>query len=105
MRRRNPHVFARRRATRPPDAAAVNEVWQAIKAAGEAARVASPTACPPALPALLYADKVLEPAGRGRAVAAEPDRARRPAAGPRRGGARRGVDPEQALRDAVRRLG
>jgi XTP/dITP diphosphohydrolase len=110
MRRRNPHVFP------PPgqersaagDAASVNEVWESIKAT-EKARHSVLDGLPPTLPALLYADKVLDrlhadpssihdgsPAGtsdigdRLLGLVAEAREA--------------GVDPEQALRDAVRRL-
>jgi XTP/dITP diphosphohydrolase len=111
MRRRNPHVFP------PPgqersaagDAASVNEVWESIKAT-EKARDSVLDGLPPALPALLYADKVLDRLDRS-------DQARLAAGlftegsdiGDRLLGlvaeAREaGVDPEQALRDAVRRL-
>jgi XTP/dITP diphosphohydrolase len=105
MRRRNPHVFG-------PDgelvatgtAAGVNEVWESIKAT-EKQRTSVTEGLPPGLPALLYADKVLDrlertghPAGVGGddigdrllGLVAEAREA--------------GVDPEQALRDAVRRL-
>ena len=60
MRRRNPHVFgsAEDRA-RGGDAAAVNEVWQSIKAQ-EKGRTSVTDGLPPGLPALLYADKVLD---------------------------------------------
>src|SRR6476469_3850740 len=66
MRRRNPHVFGAE--GEPPasgvdapelDAAAVNEVWQEIKAA-EKGRSSVTDGLPPTLPALLYADKVLD---------------------------------------------
>jgi XTP/dITP diphosphohydrolase len=105
MRRRNPHVFGpdgQREAT--GTAASVNEVWESIKAT-EKQRTSVTDGLPPGLPALLYADKVLDrmeragdPAGIGGddigerllALVAEAREA--------------GVDPEQALRDAVRRL-
>jgi XTP/dITP diphosphohydrolase len=105
MRRRNPHVFGpdgQRVAT--GTAASVNEVWESIKAT-EKQRTSVTDGLPPGLPALLYADKVLDrlertghPAGvagddigeRLLALVAEAREA--------------GVDPEQALRDAVRRL-
>jgi XTP/dITP diphosphohydrolase len=117
MRRRNPHVFP------PPgqeraaagDAASVNEVWESIKAT-EKARDSVLDGLPPALPALLYADKVLDRLDRS-AIHADPSSindgsASRPSTGDigdRLLGlvaeAREaGVDPEQALRDAVRRL-
>jgi XTP/dITP diphosphohydrolase len=99
MYRRNPHVFGPASDDQPQDAAAVDEVWQAIKERDKPR--ASPTdGLPDTLPALLYAAKALE---RG---AAGPE-------GPSDLGERllalvaeavaEGVDPEQALRDAVRR--
>lgn len=103
MVRRNPHVFAPS-GEAPADAAAVNDAWQAIKAA-EKDRATLTDGIPASLPALLYADKVLdrlaragaptEPAGDGigerlLALVAEAHAD--------------GVDPEQALRTAVRRL-
>ncbi|WP_241901568.1 MazG family protein [Nocardioides houyundeii] len=108
MVRRNPHVFADAGAdagTDDLDPAAVNELWEAAKAT-EKRRGAVTDGIPAALPALLYADKVLdrleragtpvappEPdAGIGEALLAVVARARA-----------EGVDPEQALRDAVRR--
>jgi len=105
MRRRNPHVYGPDRPGTPLDAASVTEMWEAVKAA-EKGRDRVTDGLPPGLPALLYADKVLD----------RLDRAGRPAA-PSLGGelgdrllalvaeARAdGIDPEQALRDAVRRL-
>ena len=106
LRRRNPHVFPPPGQDRAPagDAASVNELWESIKAT-EKARDSVLDGLPPGLPALLLADKVL-------------DRLER-SGHPARGGgddigdrllelvaeARdAGVDPEQALRDAVRRL-
>ena len=127
MRRRNPHVFPQpgQERTTAGDAASVNEVWESIKAT-EKARDSVLDGLPPGLPALLYADKVLDRLER--ADTADPPEA----FGPVRGGdigdrllglvaearddasaeateakaeAREaGVDPEQALRDAVRRL-
>ncbi len=77
MRRRNPHVFDPS-AGSPGDAASVNELWESIKATEK--RRTSPTeGLPPGLPALLYADKVLDRLERARA------RLERPAAPPRRG--------------------
>jgi XTP/dITP diphosphohydrolase len=114
MYRRNPHVFGPPPddpADGPQDAAAVNEVWQAIKAR-EKPRTSVTDGLPDTLPALLYAAKVVErsetttirlhaPTGDDRsdrrrigegllALVAEAVEA--------------GVDPEQALRDAVRAL-
>jgi XTP/dITP diphosphohydrolase len=65
MRRRNPHVFGDSidaegsEGSRPQDAAAVNEVWQAIKARERTGRPLT-EGLPQALPGLLYAAKVLE---------------------------------------------
>ena len=105
MYRRNPHVFGVERdpAAPPGDPAQINEVWESIKAT-EKQRTSVVEGLPPGLPARLYADKVLdrleragspvEPAGealgdRLLALVAEARAA--------------GVDPEQELRDAVRR--
>jgi len=101
MHRRNPHVFGPVSDDPPLDAAAVNEVWQAIKERDKP-RAHHTDGLPETLPALLYAAKAVE---RGAAVPERPadlgDRllalvAEATAAG---------TDPEQALRDAVRRLG
>ncbi|MFT3874346.1 MAG: MazG family protein [Nocardioides sp.] len=122
MRRRNPHVFSDsssaaedgRAAPERPDAAAVNEVWEAIKATEK--RRATPTeGLPTSLPALLYADKVLDRLARsGQREAPRPAEQGPVARSSTEIGesllavvadARAsGVDPEQALRDAVRRL-
>lgn len=101
MRRRNPHVFAEP-ADRSMTAAEVNDAWEVIKAS-EKQRDSVTDGLPETLPGLLYATKVLE-RGAPRPGAAEPDDL----------GGRllvlvaeavdSGVDPEQALRDAVRRL-
>ena len=109
MRRRNPHVFAPPGQERTPagDAASVNEVWESIKAT-EKARDSVLDGLPPALPALLYADKVLDrlhadPSliNDGSAATSDiGDRLLAIVAEARK----TGVDPEQALRDAVRRL-
>ena len=110
MRRRNPHVFAPPGEERAPagDAASVNEVWESIKAT-EKARDSVTDGLPPGLPALLYADKVLD-----RLHADPPSINHGSASGTGDIGDRllalvaeareAGVDPEQALRDAVRRL-
>ncbi|HEY0948732.1 MazG family protein [Nocardioides sp.] len=104
MYRRNPHVFAPT-ADSPTDAAAIDEVWQQIKAA-EKQRTSVTEGLPAGLPALLYADKVL-----GR-LASEGRPAPEPGAADDLGerllalvaeARGSGVDPEQALRDAVRR--
>lgn len=100
MVRRNPHVFGSAPGGSPAE---INEVWESVKAA-EKQRTSVTDGLPPGLPALLYADKVLDRLERA---------GQRPAPGDDLGGrllalvaeARAdGVDPEQALRDAVRRL-
>ena len=105
MVRRNPHVFGDE-ADQSRDAAAVNERWQQIKAAEKSDRTTVDEGVPAGLPALLYADKVLDRLHRaGHDVGLDPastdlgerllalvDEARA-----------EGLDPEQALRDAVRR--
>ncbi len=108
MRRRNPHVYGPDAGATPMDAASVTEMWEAVKAV-EKGRDTVTDGLPPGLPALLYADKVLdrlERAGQGApALAPQPaadigDRLLAIVAEARTSG----VDPEQALRDAVRRL-
>jgi XTP/dITP diphosphohydrolase len=101
MVRRNPHVFGDARGGSPQE---INEVWESIKAA-EKQRTSVTEGIPPGLPALLYADKVLDRLERA-GTAVEPhgtglgDRLLALVAEARRDG----IDPEQALRDAVRRL-
>jgi XTP/dITP diphosphohydrolase len=110
MRRRNPHVFAPD-ADSPTDPAEIDAAWQRIKAT-EKQRTSVIDGLPPTLPALLYADKVL-----GRLERADPvvEPGETPAGDPTTSiGGRllalvveareHGVDPEQALRDAVRGL-
>jgi XTP/dITP diphosphohydrolase len=124
MRRRNPHVFGSAGdATAALTSAQVNDQWQRAKA-DEKQRSSVTDGLPPGLPALLYADKVLDRLAR---LDEQPDRRTSPgtsddvvagAAGSSdvpesRMGERlldlvrearaEGVDPEQALRDAVRR--
>jgi XTP/dITP diphosphohydrolase len=122
MVRRNPHVFgpdpasaAERAVSGEPaetlDAAAVNELWESVKHAEkglhELDHLSRVTAGLPAtLPALLYADKVLDRLGRaGTPVEVDPgsddlgERLLALVAEARAAGA----DAEQALRDAVRR--
>jgi XTP/dITP diphosphohydrolase len=109
MVRRNPHVFA------PGSVAGaelspteVNEQWQRAKAR-EKQRSAVTDGLPPGLPALLYADKVLDRLDRAGRPVAHSQASRRPDdLGERlldlvREARSQGVDPEQALRDAVRR--
>ena len=111
LRRRNPHVFGSVPVT---DAASVNELWESVKAM-EKERHSVFEGLPPGLPALLLADKVLDrlaregaqlaPRGGGLGDDVDParelgDRLLDVVAEARAAG----VDPEQALRDAVRRL-
>jgi XTP/dITP diphosphohydrolase len=119
MRRRNPHVFPPAGEPRAPggDAAAINEAWEAIKA-GEKRRTSVTDGIPPGLPALLYADKVLDRLARSATSARQPSHLESQTLPPRGEGSdlgerllalvaearEQGVDPEQALRDAVRRL-
>jgi XTP/dITP diphosphohydrolase len=102
MVRRNPHVFGD---AEGGDAESVTEVWEQIKAQ-EKQRTSPVEGLPPTLPALLYADKVLDRLARdGRPVAVDADaddlgdRLLALVAEARAAG----TDPEQALRDAVRR--
>ncbi|WP_240641401.1 MazG family protein [Nocardioides ferulae] len=121
MYRRNTHVFGgdEHEAAGLTDPAAINEAWEAAKA-DEKQRSSVTDGLPPGLPALLYADKVLDrlqragtparvepaqPVVEPAAPVVEPaetigDRLLALVAEARAGG----VDPEQALRDAVRRV-
>jgi XTP/dITP diphosphohydrolase len=108
MRRRNPHVFDPDGESPPGTAASVNEVWESIKAT-EKKRTSVTEGLPPGLPALLYADKVLDrlkrtthagPSSISDGSGDIGDRLLALVAEARASG----VDPEQALRDAVRRL-
>ncbi|UUZ60391.1 MazG family protein [Nocardioides sp. B-3] len=121
MKRRNPHVFGS--AGSDLTAEQVNDQWQQAKA-DEKERSSVTDGLPPGLPALLYADKVLDRLSRlderpdRRTSDGTSDEAVVRAAGSsdvlqQRLGERlldlvrearaEGVDPEQALRDAVRR--
>jgi XTP/dITP diphosphohydrolase len=104
MVRRNPHVFGDDHGDLDP--AEVNELWESRKAQ-EKQRSSVTEGLAPGLPALLYADKVLDRAQRAGTpleVPVEPtdlgDRLLALVAEARA----EGTDPEQALRDAVRRL-
>jgi XTP/dITP diphosphohydrolase len=114
MHRRNPHVFGPAAGGEPLDAAAVNELWQAIKVQDKP-RSSPAEGLPETLPALLYAAKVLERSDS--TLAAEIRLQAQTEENPsddRRIGDRLlalvaeavtdGIDPEQALRDAVRRF-
>jgi XTP/dITP diphosphohydrolase len=111
MRRRNPHVFGAATST-ALSAAEVNEQWQLIKRAERPAAPDDDTPSPydgiaAGLPALLLATKILErvpAAADGLPAAGDPeaDLGDRLLALVEEAVAS-GVDPEQALRDAVRR--
>ncbi|GAB3254699.1 nucleoside triphosphate pyrophosphohydrolase [Nocardioides dilutus] len=105
MHRRNPHVFGDPDADHPRDAAGVNEAWEAIKAT-EKQRDTATDGLPATLPALLYATKALERGAVAPPPAEDPEDAQ---LGDRllalvAEAVDHGVDAEQALRDAVRRL-
>jgi XTP/dITP diphosphohydrolase len=110
---RNPHVFGDEPADLDP--AAVNELWESRKAV-EKQRTSVTEGLAPGLPALLYADKVLDRLSRA-GVSTRSLRSRldhlvesgRADLGERllalvAEARASGTDPEQALRDAVRRL-
>ncbi|HEY0904350.1 MAG TPA: MazG family protein [Marmoricola sp.] len=108
LRRRNPHVFAVPEGAasgRTADPIAINEQWERIKAE-EKQRSGLMDGVPEELPALLRAVKALERLERSGAPAAtDPDSAD---LGDRllalaAEASRAGIDPEQALRAAVRR--
>jgi XTP/dITP diphosphohydrolase len=116
LRRRNPHVFGPADDRVPvTDAASVNELWESVKATerlGKADKLDNREkpafhGLPPGLPALLLADKVLDRAERAGSPVEVPassgdmgDRLLALVAEARAAG----VDPEHALRDAVRRV-
>jgi XTP/dITP diphosphohydrolase len=79
-------------------------VWESIKAT-EKQRTSVTKGLPPGLPALLYADKVLGRLERtDRPAEVEGDDIGERMLGLVAEAREAGVDPEQALRDAVRRL-
>jgi XTP/dITP diphosphohydrolase len=122
LRRRNPHVFGERAggagggaggAALTPDQ--VNEEWERRKAEEKSQRTSVTDGLPPGLPALLYADKVLDRLDR-LARSGRPEVPSSPRPAPMTSdevGAgllalvaearAAGIDPEQALRHAVRR--
>ncbi len=107
MHRRNPHVFG---ASSPTDlsSAEVNEQWQEIKRAERGDRPSTPyDGIAAGLPALLLATKILErrpDASAGLPAPGDPDADLGDRLLALVGEAvATGVDPEQALRDAVRR--
>ncbi len=112
MRRRNPHVFG---SSEPSalTAAEVNDAWQVAKAAEKSTRSTVTDGLPPGLPALLYADKVLDRLARTTHAPVVAATTPSGDAGEQLGdrllalvaeARAEGIDPEQALRDAVRRL-
>ncbi|CAA9376599.1 MAG: Nucleoside triphosphate pyrophosphohydrolase MazG [uncultured Nocardioides sp.] len=119
MVRRNPHVLgpeagdgSGREGLTPAE---VNEEWERRKAAEKSSRSSVLDGLPPGLPALLLADKVLDRLARaGRPVTASAPLPPSDPTGPDEVGEQLlalvarsrlgGIDPEQALRDAVRRL-
>ena len=106
MHRRNPHVFsdAADGLSSTLGAEEINEVWEAIKAT-EKQRDAVTDGIPPTLPALLYADKVLDRLAReGTSIAPSGDDLGDRLLALVEEARETGTDPEQALRDAVRRL-
>lgn len=107
MLRRNPHVFGDVRVggVEKSDPARVEEVWEAVKAT-EKQRTGLLDGIPPELPALSRATKVLDRLERaGTAVPAlDPDDIGDRLLTVVTEARRAGVDPEQALRDAVRRV-
>ncbi|WP_234412076.1 MazG family protein [Nocardioides sediminis] len=132
LRRRNPHVFGEGAGSAGLTAEDVNAEWERLKAREKSQRTSVTDGLPPALPALLYADKVLDRLSRAAGVdpgqplrRTSPGTSDAPVAGgaaasdvPETGGAAElgerlldlvaearaaGVDPEQALRHAVRR--
>ena len=109
MHRRNPHVFgADGERPVPGGAAAVNDAWQAIKAAEQAAAPRSPTACRRDCPRCCTPTRCSTAGSSGAGPRAGRPRARgrRWATGCSRWSPRpaaTGADPEQELRDAVRR--
>lgn len=104
MYRRNPHVFGTEEDHGDLDPAAVNELWESRKAQ-EKQRTSVTEGLAPGLPALLYADKVLDRLAR---AGTTPDVPTGADLGDRllalvAEGRDSGTDPEQALRDAIRR--
>jgi XTP/dITP diphosphohydrolase len=101
MHRRNPHVFGPEAGEADLSAAEVDARWQAIKAT-ERPRSSPYDGIAPALPALLLATKVLERVPDVVLGAGSDDVGDRLLEIVAEAVARR-IDPEQALRDAVRR--
>ena len=102
MLRRNPHVFGDVEETDP---ARINETWESVKAA-EKERSGVLDGIPLALPALTRATKVLDRLERSGAASpvTDPDDVGDRLLSLVMEARNAGVDPEQALRDAVRRI-
>jgi XTP/dITP diphosphohydrolase len=103
--RRNPHVFGDSAGTDPPlDATEINEAWENIKRA-EKQRSHPTEGLPTSLPALLYADKVIDRMQRsGNPVEPDGDALGERLLALALEAHADGIDAEQALRDAVRRV-
>lgn len=99
MIRRNPHIFDPADGPRPTYDELVDS-WQAVKTAEKPHRTSPADGIPASLPALLYADKVLN---RTEYVPGDGDLGDRLLALAAEAHAQ-GLDPEQELREAVRRL-
>ena len=117
LRRRNPHVFGDEASAQPDaglppidrtDPAAVNERWEQVKAAEKPQRDSVLDGIAPALPALATAQKVMErlerAGGAGEAVQPQGDGIGEQLWRVVRQAHAEGVDPEQALREVVRRM-
>jgi XTP/dITP diphosphohydrolase len=111
LRRRNPHVFGASDG-RELTPAQVNEEWERRKAAEKSQRTSVTDGLPPGLPALLYADKVLDRLTRAGSPEDRPPERPAPLTSEELGegllalvaeARAAGLDPEQALRLAVRR--
>jgi len=102
MIRRNPHVFGDVEETDP---GRINETWESVKAT-EKQRTGLLDGVPLALPALARADKVLDRLGRAgvEVPPGDPDDVGERLLALVVEARESGVDPEQALRDAVRRI-
>ena len=102
MVRRNPHVFGDVEETDP---GRINETWESVKAT-EKQRTGLLDGVPLALPALARADKVLDRLGRAgvEVPPGDPDDVGERLLALVVEARESGVDPEQALRDAVRRI-
>lgn len=111
MYRRNPHVFGDAAGGSPAE---IDAAWQKIKAQEKGGRSTPTDGIPASLPALLYGDKVLGRLAAAPAAPASEEPGSEPSSLAADIGERllalvqesreAGIDPEQALRDAVRAL-